>query len=177
MHALTYWLVKNVNNSFKLCLPLPHELSRYIFCWIAIFAFMTLAYRYAFYSRLLIFKKFPEQVMFWPFCMQVSNAFCCLDELCLFDVHYHRLLSPFKSYSHRTGLENKNGSLRLHGGFFLCFCALKYTKTHVINLNTREHFVTLPRHLPSWAVQCIRFFKVNLKCQWTHPLPWEIKLI
>ena len=88
-------LSKNVNNSFKRCLTLPHKLSRYIFCWIAIFAFMTFPYRYAFYSRLLILKKFPEQVMFWPFRMQISNAFCCRDELCLFDVHYHHLPSPF----------------------------------------------------------------------------------
>ena len=66
--------------------------------------------------------------------------------------------SPVKSYCHRTDLKNKNSSLRLHGGFFLCFCVVKkYPKTHVINLNTREHFVTLPRHLPSWAVHCIRF--------------------
>ena len=60
------------------------------------------------------------------------------------------LQKTIKNYCHRTDLKNKNGSLRLHGGFFLRFCVLKkYTKTSVINLNTREHFVTLPRHLPS----------------------------
>ena len=70
------------------------------------------------------------------------------------------LQKTIKSYCHRTDLKNKNGSLRLHGGFFLCFCVLKkYTKTLVINLNTREHFVTLPRHLPSLAVKRIRFFR------------------
>jgi len=62
-------LSKNVslNNSSKRCLPSSHEFSQYIFCWIAIFAFITLDYRYTFYSRLSYnIQTFPEQVMFWP---------------------------------------------------------------------------------------------------------------
>ena len=61
-------LSKNVslNNSSKRCLPSPHEFSPYIFCWIAIFAFITLDYRCTFYSRLSYnIQTFPEQVMFW----------------------------------------------------------------------------------------------------------------
>ena len=41
-----------IYNSSKRCLPSPHEFSRYIFCWVAFFAFITLDYRYKFYSRL-----------------------------------------------------------------------------------------------------------------------------
>ena len=61
-------LSKNIslNNSSKRCLPSPHEFPRYIFCWIAIFAFITLDYRCTFYSRLSYnIQTFPEQVMFW----------------------------------------------------------------------------------------------------------------
>ena len=140
------------------------ELLQYIFYWIAIFAFITFAYRHAFYSRLLILKIFPEQVMFWPFRMPEyqmlfvvgMNLACSM----FITIMIISLQKTIKNYCHRTDLKNKNGSLRLHGGFFLCFCVLKkYTKTLVINLNTREHFVTLPRHLPSWAVKRIRFFR------------------
>ena len=56
-------LSKNVslNNSSKRWVPSSHEFSRYIFCWIAIFAFIT------FYSRLSYnIQTFPEHVMFWP---------------------------------------------------------------------------------------------------------------
>ena len=62
-------LSKNVslNNFSKHCLPSSHEFSQYIFCWIAIFAFITLDYRYTLYSRLSYnIQTFPEQVMFWP---------------------------------------------------------------------------------------------------------------
>ena len=145
-------LSKNVYNSFKLCLPLLHELSRYIFCWIAIFAFMTFAYRYAFYWRLLIFNKFPEQVMFWPFCMQVSNAFCCLNELCLLDVHYHDLLSSFSEKQLKA----------------IAIAQAWKIKTVPCVLNTPEHFVTLPRHLPSWAVQSLSSDYNNGRIQRKH---------
>ena len=117
------------------------ELLRCVFCWIAIFAFMTFAYRHAFYSRLLILKIFPEQVMFWPFRMPeyqmlfaVGMSFACSMFITIMIISLQKTI---KSYCHRTDLKNKNGSLRLHGGFFLCFCVLKiYTKTLVINLNT-----------------------------------------
>ena len=41
-----------LNNSSTRCLPSPHEFSRYIFCWIAFFAFLTFDHRYQFYSGL-----------------------------------------------------------------------------------------------------------------------------
>ena len=117
------------------------ELLRYVFCWIAIFAFMTFAYRHAFYSRLLILNNLiPNKSCF--------DLFVCLNIKCFLLLGWTLPVrcslpswsSPFKktikSYCHRTDLKNKNGSLRLHGGFFLCFCVLKkYTKTYVINLN------------------------------------------
>ena len=46
----------DLRNSSKRCLPSPHEFSRYIFCWIAFFAFITFDYRYKFYSRLISYK-------------------------------------------------------------------------------------------------------------------------
>ena len=68
-------LSKNVNNSSKSCLPSPHRFSRYIFRWIAFFALITFHYRYKFYSRLSYnIPQIPEQVIFWPFCMLISNA-------------------------------------------------------------------------------------------------------
>ena len=45
------------------------------------------------------------------------------------------LHAPELHYYHDTDLKNENGSLHLHGGL------------HVINLNARLYFVTLPRHL------------------------------
>ena len=134
------------------------ELSRYVFCWIAIFAFMTFAYRHAFYSRLLILKIFPEQVMFWPFRMPeyqmlfvvTMNLACSM----FITIMIISLQKTIKNYCHRTDLKNKNGSLRLHGGFFLCI-----KKIHKNICYKPEHFVTLPRHLPSWAIQRIRFFR------------------
>ena len=64
-------LSENVHNSSKRCLPSPHVLSRYIFYSIHLFFFYN--------SRLslqLLFKtEFLELVMFWPFCMQISNDF------------------------------------------------------------------------------------------------------
>ena len=116
------------------------ELLQYIFYWIAIFAFITFAYRHAFYSRLLILKIFPEQVMFWPFRMpEYQMLFAVTMNLAcpmFITIMIISLQKTIKNYCHRTDLKNKNGSLRLHGGFFLCFCVLKeYTKTYVINLN------------------------------------------
>ena len=54
----------------------PHECSRYIFCWIAFFVFIAFDYHYNFFIQdyVIILNKFPEQVMFWPFCMQISNT-------------------------------------------------------------------------------------------------------
>ena len=52
----------------------PNELSRYMFWRIMILAFTTSVYRYTFYSRLSLNNKF-EQVMVWPFRIQISNAF------------------------------------------------------------------------------------------------------
>ena len=46
-----------------------------------------------------------------------------------------------------------------------------FTVVYVFNLNVLVYFVTLPRHL---TIPLTRFFQVNLKCQLTHTLPWEI---
>ena len=46
-----------------------------------------------------------------------------------------------------------------------------FTVVYVFNLNALVYFVTLPRHL---TIPLTRFFQVNLKCQLTHTLPWEI---
>ena len=43
---------KLIIDSSKRRLPSPHEFSRYIFYWIAFFAFITFDYRYNFYSRI-----------------------------------------------------------------------------------------------------------------------------
>ena len=43
---------KLIIDSSKRLLPSPHEFSRYIFYWIAFFAFITFDYRYNFYSRI-----------------------------------------------------------------------------------------------------------------------------
>ena len=57
LEPFTTNLSKNVSlndlrNSSKRYLPSPHEFSRYIFHWIALFAFTTFDYRYQFQSRL-----------------------------------------------------------------------------------------------------------------------------
>ena len=94
------------------------------------------------YVIVIIVNKFSEQVMF-----RLSNAFGSRGNTLSLSINfacprYHHLPSPFpkkkktiKSYYHGTDLKNKNGSLHLHGGF------------HVINLNARLYFVTLPWHL------------------------------
>ena len=158
------------------------ELLRYVFCWIAIFAFMTFAYRHAFYSTLLILKIFPEQVMFWPFRMAEyqmlfvvgMNLACSM----FITIMIISLQKAIKNYCHRTDLKNKNGSLRLHGGFFLCFCVLK--KIHKNTCYKPEYtgtFCHVTYASPLLSRTAYTFFQVNLKCQWTHPLPWNIKLI
>ena len=73
----------------------------------------------------------------------------------------------YKSYFHSTELKNKKGSLRLHG----CL--------HVVNFNARYIFSFawyLQSHAPtsSDGAAHITLLRINLKCQWTHPLPWEI---
>ena len=132
---------KNVslNNSYKRCLPSPHEFSRYILYWIAFFAFITFDYRYNFYQdyKGIIFDKYPEQVVFWLLCAKYQTLLVAVGIL----IMYHHLPSPFpgkqlKSYYQGTDLKNKNCSLHIHGGL------------HVTNLNASVYFVTqLPRHV------------------------------
>ena len=130
LEPFTTNLSKNVSlndlrNSSKRYLPSPHEFSRYIFRWIALFAFITFDYRYQFQSRL----SYNSQQIFRTSYVWLSNAF-----------------------------DSRGNTLSLS-----------------INLNARLYFVTLPRHLISRSRT--RVFQENLKCQWTHPLPWEMILI
>ena len=56
--------LNGLRNSSKRCLPSPHEFSRYIFCWIAFFSFITFDYR-------------PLQVLFkTKYSTNFSNKLC-----------------------------------------------------------------------------------------------------
>ena len=55
---------------------LMHEFSRYIFCWIAFFAFITFYYRYKFNSRLSYnIQQISRTSYVLTFRVQISNAF------------------------------------------------------------------------------------------------------
>ena len=76
LEPFTTNLSKNVSlndlrNSSKRYLPSPHEFSRYIFRWIALFAFITFDYRYQFQSRL----SYNSQQIFRTSYVWLSNAF------------------------------------------------------------------------------------------------------
>ena len=86
LEPFTTNLSKNVSlndlrNSSKRYLPSPHEFSRYIFRWIALFAFITFDYRYQFQSRLsynyvLTFKRFWSP---WKYTLTVNKL--CLSKI------------------------------------------------------------------------------------------------
>ena len=60
-------------------------------------------------SLRVLFKTFNTQKVsrtshvLTRFRMQISNAFCCRDEPCLFDIHYHHL-SPFSGKQLKAGV-------------------------------------------------------------------------
>ena len=113
----------DVRNSSKRCLRSPHEFSRYIFCWIAFFAFITFDYHYKFYSRLSYnIQQFPERVMFWLSSANIKYFWytweytLTVNKLCLFKIPS----SSSTIYCHGTDLKNKlNDSLRLYGGLHM----------------------------------------------------------
>ena len=92
-------LSKNVNNSFKRCSTLPHA-------WIVTVHFLLnshLCFHYIRLSSRVLFKTFNTQnfsrtshVLTFSYAW-ISNAFCCHDEPCLFDVHYHHDHLPSKN--------------------------------------------------------------------------------
>ena len=108
--------------------------------------------------------------------MQISSAFGCL--VSTVGIHSHVLsmnfacspcLLPSSSFT-------ISGKKKLKATATVQIWKIKtvpciFTVVYVFNLNALVYFVTLPRHL---TIPLTRFFQVNLKCQLTHTLPWEI---
>ena len=92
-------LSKNVNNSFKRCSTLPHA-------WIVTAHFLLnshLCFHDIRLSSRVLFRTFNTQnfsrtshVLTFSYAW-ISNAICCRDEPCLFDVHYHHDHLPSKN--------------------------------------------------------------------------------
>ena len=86
----------------------------------------------------------------WPFRMKISNAFgSCGNTL--------SLSTNFASSKYLSS------SFTISGKIVNSYCH----GTDLKNNNGSLQFLSGP----------CPFFQVNLKCQWTHPLPWEIILI
>ena len=139
----------SLNDSSKRCLSSSHEFSQYVLCWIAFFAFITLDYHYKFHSRLSYNIQNISQTI-WPFCMKISNA--------------------FGSCGNTLSLSTNFASSKYH------HLPLPFPGEQLIAIATAQiwKITTVPCGSSRGPT---RFFQVNLKCQWTPPLPWEIIII